>query len=127
MGRWLNMLENEICTDSEPTKPPKREKRTLVGLVGSKSKAFQKNKSGRWLSQIKPKNTLVGLVDNEFKQIEKISLPKVWNLKIKSSDGIAINSMTMIDPARMCSQECKEHLVRQFGENRVVEYGERSK
>ncbi len=93
MGRWLSMLKNEISVDLEPTKPTKPQKMTLVGLVGSESK-----------------------------QIEKINLPKVWNLKIRSSDGKSIDSMTMIDPLRMTESECKDHLVKQFGESRIVSF-----
>ncbi len=113
------MLENEICTDSEPTKPPKSEKRTLVGLVGSKSEAFQKNKSGRWLSQIKPENTLVG---NESKQNEKINLPKVWKVKIRTSDGKGIDEMNMIDPVRMSQIECERVLGLKFGKDRIISF-----
>ena len=124
MGRWLSMLENEKCTEYEPTKPTKPQKSTLVGLVGSGSGTIQKNKSGRWLSQIEPKNTLVGLVGSKSSQKEKIKLPKVWRLKIRSSDGKSIDAMSMIDKHRMSRTECKAHLARQFGKDRVLEFKE---
>ena len=50
--------------------------------------------------------------------------PIIWKLKIQSSDGQMINSMTKIDPARMSLNECKEHLDRQFGENRIISFTE---
>jgi len=125
MGRWLSKLKNEISVDLEPTKPTKPQKMTLVSLVSSESRVFKKNKSGRWLSQIKPKNTLVSLVSSEPAQIEKINQPKVWKLKIRTSDGKSINSMTMIDPDRMSEVECKNHLARQFGIERVISFEEK--
>jgi len=51
-----------------------------------------------------------------------IKSPKVWKLKIRSGDGKSINSMTMIDPDRMSEVECKNHLARQFGIERVISF-----
>ena len=50
--------------------------------------------------------------------------PKIWKLKILSSDGKRIDGMTMIDKLRMSRDECKLHLDRQFGENRIISYQE---
>ncbi len=58
------------------------------------------------------------------KRESRTASPKVWKLKIQSSDGKTINSMTMIDKHRMSREECKLHLARQFGENRVLEFKE---
>lgn len=52
--------------------------------------------------------------------------PKVWKLKIRSSDGARIDSITMIDPARFNREECKAHLARQFGEKRVISFMDNS-
>ena len=70
---------------------------------------------------------------HEIKQIlecvkreSRTASPKVWKLKIKSSDGQTTNSMTMIDPARMSLDECKNHLDRQFGKSRIINFTEKA-
>ena len=61
------------------------------------------------------------------KRESRTASPKIWKLKIQSSDGATINSMTMIDKHRMSHDECKLHLDKQFGENRVLEFIEVTK
>ena len=61
-------------------------------------------------------------VKQESRQVS----PKKWILKIKSSDGQTIDNITMIDPARMSHDECKLTLARQFGENRIISFIEKT-
>jgi len=56
---------------------------------------------------------------------EQTKTSKVWNLVIKSCDGKSISRITMIDPSRLNDLECKEHLIKQFGKNRIIEFKER--
>ena len=55
---------------------------------------------------------------------EQTKTPKVWNLQIRSYDGCRIDEMNMIDPLRMTEHECRSHLVKQFGADRIVSFRE---
>ena len=78
------------------------------------------------LERARKHKTQIKQILEAVKRESRMATPKVWKLKISSSNGQTINSMTMIDPARMSLDECKDHLDRQFGKNRIITFIEKT-
>lgn len=76
------------------------------------------------LERARKHKTQIKQILQALKRESRTASPKVWNLKIRTSDGKTIDKMNMIDPVRMSRAECERHLGLQFGKDRIIEFKE---
>ena len=76
------------------------------------------------LERARKHKTQIKQILQAVKRESRTATPKVWKLKIRTSDGKGIDEMNMIDPARMSQIECERHLGLQFGASRIIEFKE---
>lgn len=77
------------------------------------------------LERARKHKTQIRKILENIKQEGRQVRPKVWLLKIKSSENETIDTMTMIDPARMTHDECQLTITSQFGIGRVISITEK--